>query len=98
MCLYFPGGSHGKASVYNVRDLGSIPELGRFPGEGNGNPLQYSCLVNTAVGSISGLRRSPEEGNDNPFQHPCLGNPGQMIMVGYIQSMRSQKSKKCCRA
>ena len=42
--LDFPGGSDGKASVYNVRDLGSIPGLGRFPGEGNGNPLQYSCL------------------------------------------------------
>ena len=42
----FPGGSDGKASVYNVRDLGSIPGLGRFPGEGNGNPLQYSCLEN----------------------------------------------------
>jgi len=39
--LDFPGGSDGKASVYNVRDLGSIPGLGRFPGEGNGNPLQY---------------------------------------------------------
>ena len=37
--LDFPGGSDGKASVYNVRDLGSIPGLGRFPGEGNGNPL-----------------------------------------------------------
>ena len=33
-----------KASAYNVGNLGSIPELGRFPGEGNGNPLQYSCL------------------------------------------------------
>ena len=42
----FPGGSNGKASVYNVRDLGSIPGLGRFLGEGNGNPLQYSCLEN----------------------------------------------------
>ena len=42
----FPGGSDGKASVYNVRDLGSILGLGRFPGEGNGNPLQYSCLEN----------------------------------------------------
>ena len=42
----FPGGSDGKASVYNVRDLGSIPGLGRFPGEGNGNLLQYSCLEN----------------------------------------------------
>ena len=42
----FPGGSDGKVSVYNVRDLGSIPGLGRFPGEGNGNPLQSSCLEN----------------------------------------------------
>ena len=36
----FPGGPDGKASVYNVRELSSIPVLGRFPGEGNGNPLQ----------------------------------------------------------
>ena len=36
----------GKASVYNAGDLGSIPGSGRFPGEGNGNPLQYSCLEN----------------------------------------------------
>ena len=44
--LDFPGCLNGKASAYNVGDLGSIPELGRFPGEGNGNPLQYSCLEN----------------------------------------------------
>ena len=37
----FPGGSDGKASAYNVGDPGSIPGLGRSPGEGNGNPLQY---------------------------------------------------------
>ena len=42
--LDFPGGSDGKASAYNVGDPGSIPGLGRSPGEGNGNPLQYSCL------------------------------------------------------
>ena len=42
----FPGGSDGKESTYNVRNLGSIPRLGRNPGEGNGNPLQYSCLEN----------------------------------------------------
>ena len=36
---HFPGGSDSKASVYNVRDMGSIPGLGRFPGEGNSNPL-----------------------------------------------------------
>ena len=43
----FPGGSDGKASAYNAGDLGLIPGSGRSPGEGNGNPLQYSCLVNT---------------------------------------------------
>ena len=43
---YFPGGSDGKASVYNAGDLGSIPGSGRSAGEGNGNPLQYYCLEN----------------------------------------------------
>ena len=42
----FPGGSDRKASVYNAGDLGLIPGLGRSPGEGNGNPLQYCCLAN----------------------------------------------------
>ena len=41
------GGSDDKESASNARDLGSIPELGRFPGEGNGNPLKYSCLENS---------------------------------------------------
>ena len=42
----FSGDSEVKASACNVGDLGSIPESGRSPGEGNGNPLQYSCLEN----------------------------------------------------
>ena len=42
----FPTGSDGKASAYNAGDLSSIPGSGRSPGEGNGNPLQYSCLEN----------------------------------------------------
>ena len=42
----FPGGSEVKASACSVGDLGSIPGLGRSPGEGNGNLLQYSCLEN----------------------------------------------------
>ena len=45
-CLGFPGGSDGKESACNVGDLGSIPGLGRSPGEGNGNPLRYPCLEN----------------------------------------------------
>ena len=42
----FPGGSDSKVSVYNAGDPVSIPGLGRSPGEGNGNPLQYPCLEN----------------------------------------------------
>ena len=44
--LDFPGGSDGKVSAYNVGDPGSILGSGRSPREGNGNPLQYSCLNN----------------------------------------------------
>ena len=43
----FPCGPPGKASACNVGDLGWIPGSGRSPGAGNGNPLQYSCLVNS---------------------------------------------------
>ena len=48
--LCFPGGSEVKATSRNVGDPGSIPGLGRSPGEGNGNPLQYSCLENPMDG------------------------------------------------
>ena len=44
--LTFSGGSDGKGSAYNAGDLGSISGEGRSPGDGNGNPLQYSCLQN----------------------------------------------------
>ena len=46
----FPGGSDGKVSAYNAGDPGSIPGSGRSPGEGNGNPLQYSRLENPMDG------------------------------------------------
>ena len=46
----FPGGSEVKASARNSGDPGSIPGSGRSPGEGNGNPLQYSCLENPMEG------------------------------------------------
>ena len=56
------GGSDGIASVCDAGDPGSIPGLGRFPGEGNGNPLQYSCLENPMDGgawwaTVHGLQR-----------------------------------------
>ena len=44
--LYFPGGSDGKESACNAGDPGLMPGSGRSPGEGNGYPLQYSCLEN----------------------------------------------------
>jgi len=43
----FPGGSDGKESACNVGDPGSVPESGRSPADGNGYPLQYSCLENS---------------------------------------------------
>ena len=43
----FPGGSDGKESACNARDVGLIPGSGRSPGEGNGYPLQYFCLDNS---------------------------------------------------
>ena len=48
-CIGFPGGSVGKEFICNVGDLDSIPGSGRSPGEGNGNPLQYSCLENSVA-------------------------------------------------
>ena len=52
----FPGGSDGKASAYNAGDWGSISGSGRSPGEGNGNPLQYSYLENPMDGGACRLQ------------------------------------------
>jgi len=51
----FPGGSGGKGFACNAGDLGLIPVFGRCPGEGNGNPLQYSCLENKDRGACWGV-------------------------------------------
>ena len=48
--MSFPGGSDGKESACDAGYVGLIPEWGRSPGEGNGNPLQYSCLENPMDG------------------------------------------------
>ena len=83
----FPGGSESKESACNAEDLGSVPGLGRCPGGGHGNPLQYSsgfpggsydkesaCNAGD-LGSIPKLGRSPEIGNGNPLQYSRLENP-----------------------
>ena len=55
----FPRGSDGKESTLNAGDLGSIPGLGRSPGRGHGNPLQYSCLENPMDRGLVGY--SPQD-------------------------------------
>ena len=62
----FPGGSDSKASAYNAGDPGSIPGSGRSPGEGNGNPLQFSCLENLRTEESGRLQsmRSQRVGHD----------------------------------
>ena len=54
----FPGGSVVKNPPANAGDVGSIPEMGRFPAEVNGNPLQYSCLGNPMDRGAMGLQKS----------------------------------------
>ena len=56
--LGFPGGSAGKEYACNVGDLGLIPGLVRFPGEGNSYPLQYSVLENSMDCIVHGIARS----------------------------------------
>ena len=56
--LGFPGGSAGKESACNAGDLGSIPGLGRFPGEGKGYPLQYSALENYIDCIVHGVAKN----------------------------------------
>ena len=56
--LDFPWGSAGKESACNVGDLGSVPGLGRSPGEGKGYPLQYSGLENSMDCIVHGMAKS----------------------------------------
>ena len=78
-CTGFCGGSDGKVSAWNAGDLGSIPGSGRSPGEGNGNPLQYSCH-----GKFHGWRNlvgyfpwgCKESGMTEKLHFKCTGFPG----------------------
>ena len=62
-----PCGSAGKESAYNVRDLGSIPGLGRSPGEGKGYPLQCSGLKNSMDCAVYGVVKSRTRLSDFHF-------------------------------
>jgi len=70
MHVGFPGGSVVKNLLINAGDMGSIPGLGRSPGGGNGNPLQYSCLGNPMdrgawQATVHGVTNATEQLNNN---------------------------------
>ena len=72
----FPGASDGKASAHNVGDLGLLPGPGRSPGEGNGNPLHYSCLENSMDGgawwaTVHGVAKSQTQLSNFTFFSKC---------------------------
>ena len=74
-CTIWAGASDGKPSAYNAGDLGSIPGLGRSPGEAKGNPLQYSCLKNPMDGgtwqtTVHGVAKSQTRLSDFTFISP----------------------------
>ena len=85
-CVFtgFPGGSEVKASASNAGDPGSIPESGRSPGEGNGNPLQYSCLENPMdraawQATVHGVAKSRTRLSDFTPLHLCVYRLQQAI-------------------
>ena len=94
--LGFPCGSAGKESACNAGDLGSIPGLGRSPGEGKGYPLQYSwaSLVAQLVKNPPAMREtwvpslgwedSPGEGKGYPLQYSGLENSMDCIVQGVV--------------
>ena len=72
----FPGGSDGKASVYNAGDPVSIPRSGRSPGEGNGHPLQHSCTENPVdrgpwCATVHGVAKDQTRLGDSTFFLSC---------------------------
>ena len=77
----FPGGSDGKESTCNAAEPGSIPGLGRSPGEGNGNPLQYSYLATSMNrgawwAKVHGVAKSWTKLNDQHFHFDVVGLSG----------------------
>ena len=99
VCTYvkvFPGGSEVKASACSAGDLGSIPESGRCPGEGNGNPLQYSCLENPMEGgawqaTVHGVAKSRTP-LSNFTSHTSLQSTQVQTIVHILSNSRAIKT------
>ena len=102
----FPGGSGGEESTCNVGDLGSIPGLGRSPGEGKGYPLQYSGLENSMDCIIHEVAKSWTWLSDFNLHHlgsPARGESMQKVMTVLIndkmqcfplENLKERKNKK----
>ena len=83
----FPGGSHGKESACNAGDLGLIPGLGRIPGGGHGNSLQYSCLENPhGQRNLVGHRPWGRKESDTTAHRDAGSFPGSSVVHGVIKS------------
>ena len=99
MVLGFHGGSDGKASACNAGDLGLVPVLGRSPGEGNGNPLQYNCLGNSMNrkawwATVHGVAKSWIQLSDQHFQiSTCPSLDSIAAGEGLRHSLAKQREK-----
>ena len=89
--LGFPGGSEGKESACNAGNLGSIPELGRSPGGGHGNPFQYSCLENPhGQRSLAGyIPWGCKELDTTAIKHSTAYKPIPELFPGEFHGQRS---------
>ena len=93
--LGFPDGSDGKESACNAGDWGSIPGLGRTPSEGNGYPLQYSCLENSMGrgcwwATVDGLQRVGHNWHFHCSSLPVqfrISDPGQSLSLFHSWAM-----------
>ena len=87
----FPGGSDGKESACNAGDLGLITGLGRSPGGGHGNPLQYSCLENLMDrgdwwATVHGVTKSQTR----------LSDQAQHELVKLVSLLKNEEGRKFC--
>ena len=89
--LTYPGGSDEKESACNMGDMGSISGLGRSPGEGTDNPLQYSCLGNHMDGgawqiTVNGVAKSQTRLSDFTFTFSDLSRPYSLLYIVLVHS------------